>query len=29
MSYRYVTEGLATDWWTMISTDWVDTGAFD
>jgi C1A family cysteine protease len=29
MSYRYVTEGLATDWWTMISTDWVNTGVFD
>ena len=28
MSYRYVTEGLATDWWSMISAKWVDTGQF-
>lgn len=28
MSYRYVTEALATDWWTMISASWVDTGQF-
>lgn len=28
MSYRYVTEGLADDWWTMVSARWVDTGAF-
>jgi C1A family cysteine protease len=28
LSYRYVTEGLATDWWSLISADWVDTGVF-
>jgi C1A family cysteine protease len=28
MSYRYVTEDLAEDWWTMISAEWVDTGQF-
>jgi C1A family cysteine protease len=28
MSYRYVTDGLATDWWSMISAKWVDTGQF-
>jgi C1A family cysteine protease len=28
MSYRYVTQGLADDWWTMISAKWVDTGQF-
>lgn len=28
MSYRYVTGGLATDWWTMISAEWIDTGVF-
>jgi C1A family cysteine protease len=28
MSYRYVTQGLATDWWTMISAEWVNTGVF-
>lgn len=28
MSYRYVTQGLANDFWSMISSRWVDTGAF-
>lgn len=28
MSYRYVTGGLATDWWTLISAEWVDTKQF-
>jgi C1A family cysteine protease len=28
LSYRYVTEGLATDWWTLISAEYVNTGAF-
>lgn len=28
MSYKYVTEGLALDWWTVISQAWVDTGQF-
>jgi C1A family cysteine protease len=28
LSYRYVTEGLALDWWTVISQKWVDTGQF-
>lgn len=28
MSYKYVTQGLANDWWTMIKADWVDTGNF-
>jgi len=28
LSYRYVTQGLALDWWTMISANWVDTGQF-
>jgi len=28
MSYRYVTEGLAVDWWTLIKENWVDTGKF-
>jgi C1A family cysteine protease len=28
MSYRYVTQGLADDWWSMISAKWVDTGQF-
>jgi C1A family cysteine protease len=28
MSYRYVTEGLGLDWWTVIDQKWVDTGQF-
>ncbi len=28
MSYRYVTQDLAEDWWTLISADWVSTGQF-
>lgn len=28
MSYRYVTEALAVDWWTLIKAEWVDTGKF-
>jgi C1A family cysteine protease len=28
LSYRYVTEGLATDWWSLISAGYVDTGNF-
>jgi len=28
MTYRYVTGGLATDWWSLIKADWVDTGQF-
>ena len=29
MSYRYVTSGLANDWWTMTKQQWLDTGRFD
>jgi len=28
LPYRYVTEGLAIDWWSLISSRWVDTGRF-
>lgn len=28
MSYRYITEALAVDWWTLIKGGWVDTGKF-
>ncbi len=28
LSYRYVTEGLAQDWWTVLKQEWVDTGVF-
>lgn len=28
LSYKYVTEGLAVDWWTVVKQNWVDTGKF-
>lgn len=28
LSYKYVTAGLARDWWTVVSQAWVDTGNF-
>jgi C1A family cysteine protease len=28
MSYKYVTQNLATDWWSLISAKWVDTAQF-
>lgn len=28
LSYRYVTEGLAVDWWSLIAARWADTGKF-
>ena len=28
LSYRYVTEGLALDWWSVIKDKWVDSGQF-
>jgi C1A family cysteine protease len=29
LSYKYVTQGLADDWWSMVSADWVATGQFN
>jgi C1A family cysteine protease len=29
MSYKYVTEGLANDWWTLISAEWIESGNFE
>jgi C1A family cysteine protease len=29
LPYDYVTKGLAVDWWVLISSRWVETGAFD
>jgi C1A family cysteine protease len=29
MTYRYVLDGLADDWWTLISANWVNTGHFE
>ena len=28
LAYRYVTEGLAVDWWSVVKDEWVDTGKF-
>ena len=28
LPYDYVTSGLATDWWSLIKADWVDTDVF-
>jgi C1A family cysteine protease len=28
LPYDYVLKGLATDWWTLLKQDWVDTGVF-
>jgi len=28
LPYRYVTEGLAVDWWTVVKQARVDTGRF-
>jgi C1A family cysteine protease len=29
LPYDYVLNGLATDWWSLLKADWVDTGTFD
>jgi len=28
LPYKYVLEGLAVDWWTLLKNEWVDTGQF-
>jgi C1A family cysteine protease len=28
LPYQYVLMGLAVDWWSMLKSEWVDTGAF-
>ena len=28
LPYEYVLKGLATDWWSLIKNEWIDTGAF-
>lgn len=28
LPYQYVLKGLAVDWWTVIKSEWVDSGAF-
>ena len=29
LPYKYVLEGLAIDWWTLLENEWIDTGNFD
>jgi C1A family cysteine protease len=29
MSYKYVTQGLANDWWSLVSAQWIETGKFE
>jgi C1A family cysteine protease len=28
LPYEYVLQGLAVDWWSLLKTEWIDTGAF-
>ncbi len=28
LPYEYVLKGLAVDWWSLLKTEWIDTGAF-
>lgn len=28
LPYDYILKGLATDWWTVLKNEWIDTGAF-
>ncbi len=28
LPYEYVLKGLATDWWTLLKNEWIDTGKF-
>ena len=28
LPYKYILEGLAIDWWTLLENEWVDTGNF-
>ena len=29
LPYQYLLKQLAVDWWTLIRSEWVDTGVFD
>jgi C1A family cysteine protease len=29
LPYKYILEGLAIDWWTLLENEWIDTGNFD
>jgi C1A family cysteine protease len=28
LPYRYVTDGLADDWWSIVKNEWIESGAF-
>jgi C1A family cysteine protease len=28
LPYKYVLQGLAEDWWSLVKSEWIDTGAF-
>ena len=28
LPYEYVLKGLATDWWSLLKNEWIDTGEF-
>ncbi len=28
LPYDYITQGLAVDWWSLIKSEWIDSGAF-
>lgn len=28
LPYKYVLDGLATDWWSLVKNEWIDTGQF-
>jgi len=28
LSYRYVSDQLAVDWWSFVQQEWLDTGQF-
>ncbi len=28
LPYDYVLNGLASDWWSLLKADWIDTGMF-
>ncbi|MEB3169272.1 MAG: C1 family peptidase, partial [Synechococcaceae cyanobacterium] len=28
LPYQYVLSGLATDWWSLLKNEWIDTGNF-
>ena len=29
LPYKYILKGLAVDWWSLLKSEWIDTGKFD